>query len=229
MFKIIKLKSVIIVLLAVVAVLCSVGVVAVVESKSVPKNKYTIVIDAGHGGADGGCTGVATNVKESELNLAVAMKLGEYLKNMGMNVVYTRTGDGALVSDGKNFKVRDMEERAKIISKANPDMVISIHMNSFVAKEEDGAQMYYQQGDVKSKRLADSIQNQIKKSLPNGRDFANHGDYYILKVSDAPTVIAECGYLTNPTEEAKLIDPEYQKQVAYTLMCGIVEYLGCVG
>lgn len=205
--------------------LLSVYITKQVDAK-IEKTGFTIVIDAGHGGKDGGCVGSETGVKESDLNLSVAKKLKQYLENIGFDVVMTRTSENALCSDFvDDFKVTDMEKRAEKIKKVNPDLVVSIHMNSFPMPSEHGAQCYYQEGDEIAKNIADGIQNQLKNNLDkNARDFANHGDYYLLTSTDFPTVIVECGFLTNPQEEQLLSTEEYQSKMAYSIMCGIFNY-----
>jgi N-acetylmuramoyl-L-alanine amidase len=183
--------------------------------------RYTIVIDPGHGGWDGGTVGSTSKVTEAELNLKVSKILKKYLENYGFNVILTRTSNLAL---GKN-KIDDMEKRKQIIEKYNPTMVVSIHMNSFTDINEYGTQAYYENGDESSKLLADSIQSQMTKVLPNAREFANHGEYYILECSTIPTCIVECGFLSNPNDEALLNSEDYREKLAYSIYGGIVKYL----
>ena len=183
--------------------------------------RYTIVIDPGHGGWDGGSTGVTTGVTEADLNLKVSKLLKKHLENFGFNVILTRTSDIAL---GKN-KVEDMAKRKEIIDKYNPTMVVSIHMNSFTDPSESGTQAYYEDGDDVSKLLAESIQSQMNLILPNAREFANHGEYYILECTSIPTCIVECGFLSNPNDEALLNTEDYREKLAYSIYSGIVKYL----
>lgn len=183
--------------------------------------RYTIVIDPGHGGWDGGSIGTATEITEAELNLKVSKILKKYLENYGFNVILTRSSNLAL---GKN-KVEDMEKRKQIIEKYNPTMVVSIHMNSFTDPSEYGTQAYYEDGDKSSKLLADSIQSQMTTILSNAREFANHGEYYILECSNIPTCIVECGFLSNPNDEALLNNEDYREKLAYSIYSGIVKYL----
>ncbi len=191
------------------------------------KNNIKIVLDAGHGGVDNGVCGINTGVKESEINLAVVKKLQKYLEDAGMSVVLTRNSDAGLYGIAtKNLKKRDMQKRKEIIEKAEPHLVVSIHMNEYTTTTRRGAQVFYKKDSLEGKKLALSIQdsfNDMKESL---RDFSPLiGDYFILNCSDFPSVIAECGFLSNPEEEALLVTEEYQDDIAYAVFKGIVGYL----
>ena len=230
MIKVIKLKPILIGLVAlIVSISLSVGIVSVSGKEQIPKSTYTIVIDAGHGGRDDGCSGV-NGTKESEINLSIAKKLEEYLNTLGIKVVLTRCdGNGLYEANVDNYKVSDMNNRLKIINEANADMVISIHQNSYADKSQKGAQTFFQESDEKSKEFAQSIQSQLISHLPNARSEAIKGDYYLLKESGVPAVIVECGYLTNVDEEKLLNTVDYQSKVAYTIMCGVVNYFNLCG
>lgn len=224
MFKVLKLKTLLVAIILVgLSVLLSIGFVTI-SNNNVPKTIYTIVIDAGHGGRDDGCSG-ATGIKESEINLEIAKKLQEDLKTLGINVVMTRCdGNGLYSANADNYKLSDMNTRMQIINEACPDMVISIHQNSFSDRSQRGAQVFYQEEDDVSKGFADSVQSQLFSQLPFARQESNKGDYYILKECNLPAVIVECGYLTNEEEEVLLNTSEYQHKVAYAIMCGVIKY-----
>ena len=231
MFKVIKLKPFLIFLAILLVSIClGVGVVTVVaKDGSVPKPTYTIVLDAGHGGRDDGCSGI-NGTKESEINLKITKILQTYLETLGIKVVLTRSdGNGLYEANVSNYKQSDMEKRIEIINNANPDMVISIHQNSYNDSTQCGAQAFYQEGDEKSKNFAESIQSQLINQLPNARSEANFGDYYLLKESQVSCVLVECGYLTNPEEEQLLNTTDYQNRVAYAIMCGVVKYFDLCG
>lgn len=230
MFKIIKLKTLVIaIVLILVSVLLSIGFVTVVSMESIPKSEYTIVIDAGHGGRDDGSTGVS-GVKESEVNLKIAKKLKENLETLGINVVMTRCdGNGLYDANATNFKASDMAKRIEIIKKAKANMVISIHCNSYVNSNECGAQVFFQESDEESQRFAEDIQSQLISQLDSARSDAHKGDYYILKESPCPAVLVECGFLSNPTEEKLLASSDYQTKVSYAIMCGVVKYFNLCG
>lgn len=200
---------------------------------SVMKNdvRKTVVIDAGHGGADGGVTGVRTGVKESVLNLKVAKLLGEYLIAGGYKVIYTRQNDTMhthpKVTDNK--KRADMFKRGDIINAAAPDAVISVHMNFYSAASRRGAQVFFDRKSEQGRQFAQTMQDIINSDLNSangGREYtALSAEKYLLSCSPYPTVIVECGFLSNPFDEANLTDPEYQAKLAYTLYLGIDLFL----
>lgn len=188
--------------------------------------KVRIVLDAGHGGIDSGVSGVYTNVKESELNLKVVKKLESYLIGAGMNVVLTRSTNAGLYGMAtKNLKRRDMEKRRDIIREAEPHLVVSIHMNKFSLSDRRGAQVFYKPNDDNSKLFAQSVQESFNNMEEAVRTCsALTGDYYILNCSEYPSIIAECGFLSNPEDEALLITEKYQDSIAYAIFKGIVGY-----
>lgn len=190
-------------------------------------NKIKIVLDAGHGGKDGGVSGIMTGVKESELNLKVVKKVEKYLIGAGMSVVLTRSSDAGLYGVAtKNLKRKDMEKRREIINKTQPTLVISIHMNYYGNTTRRGAQVFYKENDLQGHILASSIQNSFNDMEEATRDVeALKGDYYILNCTEFPSIIAECGFLSNPEDEALLITDEYQESIAYAIFKGVVGYL----
>ena len=190
-------------------------------------NKIKIVLDAGHGGLDGGVTGVNTGVKESELNLIVVKKIEKYLIDAGMNVILTRNSDAGLYGVvSSTLKRKDMEKRRDIILKAKPNLVVSVHMNKYSLSTRRGAQVFFNENNPDSIILANSIQQNFN-AMENcvKKTDALKGDYYILKCTDYPSVIAECGFLSNPEDEKLLITETYQEDIAFTIYKGIVTYL----
>ena len=215
-------------IIALISFFITFGFYKTVKANTTPKFDYTIVIDAGHGGRDAGCSGVNTDVKESDLNLAISKKLQKYLVDFGFNVVMTRETQNGLYSDNvSNFKKDDMAKREKIINSCNADMLISIHLNSYSSAEERGAQAFFEESNENSIKLSNSIQTQLINNLPSARKSANSGDYYILKTSEIPCSLVECGFLSNPEEEELLITDNYQSKVAYAIFCGIIDYINC--
>lgn len=195
------------------------------QANAEAKLNYTIVLDAGHGGIDGGSEGVNTGTTESEINLKVTKKLESLLNAFGFKVVLTRTNSDGLYSQlASNKKQDDMKKRKEIIVESKADMVVSIHMNSFPNKHEKGAQVFYQVGDETSKTLAQTIQDEMKKNLVDARELCNHSDLYILKCVQNPSVIVEGGFLSNPEEEALLVTEAYQEKIAYSIFCGIIKF-----
>ena len=190
-------------------------------------NKIKIVLDAGHGGVDGGVIGVKSGVKESDLNLIMVKKIEKYLVGAGMSVVLTRSSDAGLYGVAtKNLKRKDMEKRRDIINKAKPNLVVSVHMNQYSVSSRRGAQVFYKEGDYASKLLAKSIQDSFNNMEEATRSCsALIGDYYILNCTEYPSIISECGFLSSPEDEALLLTDEYQESLAYAIFKGIVGYL----
>lgn len=186
---------------------------------------YTIVIDAGHGGRDGGSVGVVTGVKESDLNLQVSKKLKSYLQKYGFNVVLTRQNEHGLYKTfSRDYKLEDMNVRKDIILKNKANIVISIHMNSYSSPELRGIQAFYNAGDEVGKQLATVLQNSFYENLEHAKSHPNKGDYFILNATTNPSVLIECGYLTNKDEELLLQTDEYQEKLAYQIFYGVLKY-----
>ena len=187
----------------------------------------TIVLDAGHGGIDGGVSGIKTAARESDINLSVVKKLQAYLTDAGINVVLTRSSDAGLYGVASStLKRRDMERRKKIINDADPVAVVSVHMNYYPNSSRRGGQTFYKAGEENSRKLAESVQSRLNELYEGVKDYsALTGDYYILNCTAVPSVIAECGFLSNPQDEALLTDEDFQSELAYSLFCGIIGYL----
>lgn len=188
----------------------------------------TVVIDAGHGGIDGGSVGKNGTI-ESELNLKYAQKLTKYLENFGINVVNTRTNANGLYTElTDDFKLIDMKKRAEIINNSDAQILISIHMNEFSSSQENGAQVFFEQDKEDSQKLANSIRDILVANFENARELTLAGDYYILNNTSPIGVIVECGFLSNPEEEALLCSEEYQNKMCYSIFSGIINFLGIV-
>lgn len=213
-----KKRTLIVVLSITLAVVAAVTMAATVIAAGKPDNGITVVIDAGHGGADGGVTGISTGTKESDINLSIAKYLDKYLSDAGYNVVMTRR-DGASVSGGIKYSKReDMKARREILSSAQPDLVISIHCNSYPMRSVSGAQAFFGGGsDGLSEKFAGAVQSYFNNLLNAKPRVAAIGDYYILNCTEYPSVLCECGFLSNVEEENKLITATYQQKVAYTV------------
>ena len=190
-------------------------------------NAPVVVIDAGHGGADPGKVG-KTGVAEKEINLAIAIKLKERLQENGIQAVLTRESDEGLYSaDATNKKREDMEARVRIITEAEPVLAVSVHQNSYPEENCKGAQVFYYTGSEQSRHLAEILQKKFPEMLQDGnnRQAKENKDYYLLRKTACPIVIAECGFLSNPSEEALLISGDYQDKVADVLCAGILQYI----
>lgn len=198
-----------------------------VGSKNADEGKICIVVDAGHGGDDPGKIGI-NDAKEKDINLKIANYLKKLLEADDIKVVMTRTDEKGLYSQGaNNKKVEDMRKRCEIIEEAKPVFTVSIHQNSYPEEYVKGAQVFYYGESAEGKKLADTLQ----ASLITGLDPTNHRQakanesYYLLKKTSTPTVIVECGFLSNSQEASLLVTEEYQKKVAQAVHSGIMEYL----
>lgn len=176
--------------------------------------KATIVIDAGHGGWDPGVSGTNSGVKESDLNLSLACFLEKELKNKKFNVVLTRKNSSAL----GNSKQTDMQARKKIIEDAKPAFVVSIHMNRFPDTKRRGAQVFYDDtklGADFGNHTQNVLNTHINKQYAGRDNFeALPGDYFITKCYPVPSIIIECGFLSNSEDEKLLKSTSYQKILA---------------
>lgn len=223
MFVLFKRKSIFIGLAAVLftVALCLAVTAGATSAYSVPKLGKTIVIDAGHGGADGGVSGSVSGVKESDINLSIARSLKHFLKTKGYEVVMTRsTTDGLYGMATKNKKQKDMAARKKIINESKADMVVSVHCNFYPRSDSKGAQVFFAPSSADGKAVADVMQSVLNTSLNSNR-LAMKGDYFILQCSSTPSILVECGFLSNPAEEKLLISADYQEKVAYNIFTGI--------
>lgn len=200
---------------------------ALVQSTKAEKDVLRIVIDAGHGGIDPGKVGI-NNALEKDVNLEIALKLEKKLKEKEIDVVMTRTDDSGLYSESStNKKVEDMQERCKLISEAEPVFTVSIHQNSYITEDIKGAQVFYYGQSEVGKELAETIQASLIEMVdPDNRRTAKANEsYYLLKKTTSPTVIVECGFLSNSEEAALLVTSEYQDTIVDAIYQGILNYL----
>ncbi len=189
------------------------------EEKSQKQKK--VVIDAGHGGEDPGKIGV-NGEKEKEINLQVALKLKEVLEEEGITVVLTRDSGKRLVGSQRG----DLQARVEVINGAKPDLAVSIHQNSYTQESIRGAQVFYFTHSEKAKEAAEMIQQELKKMDEKyAREKKENTTYYMLKNTKYPTVIVECGFLSNYEESKLLLEEEYQRKLAETIGSGILKYV----
>lgn len=181
-----------------------------------------VIIDPGHGSPDGGAVSKNGTV-ESEINLAIAEKLREELTERGYEVIMTREGENGL--DRK--KKTDMHMRLDIIQSASADMFVSIHMNKFRQSKYRGAEVLYSNNFIQSALLAQLIMDEIREIDPQNQKRSiteAEKSLYLLKNAPVPAVIVECGFISNPEEEALLLSKEYQSRVASAICEGIISY-----
>lgn len=198
------------------------GAVAVGSSKPI----YSIVLDAGHGGIDGGVKGISGSI-EADINLEMAFSLKKSFESAGFKVVMTRNSQAGLYGVyTAGFKKRDMNKRREIIEKAKPHLVISVHMNSFPGdKTRRGAQVFYKTGSDESKNLSNVIQNKLNKMEESTRKCINlSGDFYMLNCTDYTSVLIECGFLSNAEDERLLLTEDYRDKFSQVVTMAVVEY-----
>lgn len=186
-----------------------------------------VVIDAGHGGTDPGKVGI-NGVLEKDINLQVAKRLERILKAQDIEVIMTREdNEGLYDADADNKKVQDMKRRIEIIEKAAPDLVVSIHQNSYHEENVYGAQVFYYANSDSGKKLAGILQKQIVESTRQKKERVEKANtsYYLLKKTTAPIVIVECGFLSNAEEAQLMVSEEYQERMAWAIHMGIMKYL----
>lgn len=195
---------------------------------SMADESMKIVVDAGHGGMDGGVTGLTTGVKESDINLSVALVLKEALEDIGFDVVLTRKTEGGLYgAPSKGFKRRDMEKRKEIIQKADPSLVISVHQNRYPSQSVRGAQVFFKKEDGRGEQFALGVQERLNALYAEEgvkpRN-ATPAEYYLLSCSSAPSIIVECGFLSNAKDEALLLDGVWKRRLADSVTAGVMAY-----
>ncbi len=217
----------------VLSVVCTVALVFAFARFLTPRNiihtfnttaaMQTVVIDAGHGGFDGGATSVY-GVLEKDINLSIARKLEQVLKLLGYKTVMTRTDEGALASTKKE----DMYARLKIANSTYDSVFVSIHQNCFSQEKYFGAQMFYGSANAQeSERLATILKENFKENInpQNNREVKKaYSDLFLFKKINSPCVLIECGFLSNGNEAQLLNQADYQTKIAFTIAQSICEY-----
>lgn len=191
----------------------------------------TIILDAGHGGFDGGAA-AADGTIEKDINLKISQSLCEILRFNGYNVIMTRTEDIGTEDDQSEAiakrKKSDLSNRLQLM-KDNPDAIfVSVHLNKFTTSAANGAQVFYTKNYDEAYKLALSVQSTIKNLIqPENPRVVKQGtsSTYLLKNATVPAVIVECGFLSNPAELEKLKNEDYQSQMAFAIACGIIDFL----
>ncbi len=197
------------------------------EKKSMP----VIIIDPGHGGEDGG-TNSSSGILEKDINLAISLKLNNLFKIGGFDTIMTREDDSLIYdktcSKMREKKVSDIHNRMKILENNPNSIFISIHQNHFEQSKYYGTQVFYSKNNPESKIIAETIQDNIIKTLQseNTRRVKPSGtEIFLLYHAKTPTVMVECGFLSNPGEAEKLNDDDYQTQISAVIYNSILEYL----
>ncbi len=227
--------------LLVLAIVCTLVSVALFKKESVHASveiteRQVIIIDAGHGGFDGGAV-AEDGTSEKDINLNIALTLGELLKTGGYDVVYTRTTDDGTEDNTdatiSQRKKSDLNNRLELTEKYPDAVFISIHLNKFTTSSANGAQVFYSSQFESARELSLLIQKSIVSVLqPDNIRVVKKGSdsTFLLKKAVIPSVIVECGFLSNSNELTLLKNEEYQKQMAFAIFCGINDYFilkGC--
>lgn len=181
-----------------------------------------VVIDSGHGGKDPGKVGV-NGVNEADVNLKIAQKLKKILEAKGVTVIMTREDEGSLAGS----KSEDMQKRVSIINEKKPALAVSVHQNSYSSEEVHGAQVFYYTNSAEGEKAARIMQEALLDvDGDNKRKEKANDTYYMLKRTDVPVIIVECGFLSNRAEADLLVTEEYQDRLAEAIAKGILEYMG---
>lgn len=198
------------------------------DAPSGSSSRPVIVIDAGHGGFDGGATAL-DGTMEKDLNLQIARVLSSVLTVCGFDVTMTRQTDAGLeqATDAtiREKKVSDMHARLALYEEAQ--VVVSIHQNMFGVAKYHGSQVFYSANHPLSKVLATYVREELiaKVQPDNTRELkAGNTDIFLLHKATKPTVLVECGFLSNAEELEKLKNEEYQRQLAFAIACGVIRY-----
>ncbi len=202
--------------------------VTVMQASTPLKNRHCIIVDAGHGGVDGGATS-CTGVLESTINLEIAIRLNDLLHFLGYPTYMIRTEDISIHTKGDSIaakKISDLKERVRIVNETNNALLISIHQNHFEDDRYAGAQVFYP-ADSRSESLGKSLQRTIVSALNPGssRQAKKASGVYLMEHIENPGILIECGFLSNHQEEAKLRNPEYQKKLCCVIATTIGVYL----
>ena len=198
-------------------------------SEPLPLTGWTILIDPGHGGYDGGAKARDSGIWEKVINLDVALEVEKSLAAQGASIIMTRREDADLCTEDRpaalTKKRQDMLARVEMAVSAKVDMVLSIHMNEYRARGESGPQVFYRQGSEAGRLLAGCMQEALIEHLqPRKKRAAMAGDYFILQL-DVPSVLVECGFISNPDEERLLLSDDYQARLGEAVAAGVMSYV----
>lgn len=199
------------------------------SNEAINNQKIKILIDPGHGGVDPGTSG-DLKIAEAPINLEISTKLMKFLEGGGFEVEMTRYDDTGLYTEKSSTirakKNEDLNNRVKAINSSNADLAISIHLNSFPQKQYYGAHVFYKKNCETSKIAAEMLQDNLKEILDkdNNRVPQAKKDIRIMDNSTIPTILIECGFLSNIEEEKKLITDDYQEKIAWAIYTGLVKY-----
>jgi N-acetylmuramoyl-L-alanine amidase len=209
--------------------LASSSVTVLKESEPV-QNRTVIIIDAGHGGIDGGATS-CTGIPESHINLQISLRLNDLVQLLGFETKMIRKTDTSVYTEGNTIaaqKVSDLKQRVKLVNETKNAVLVSVHQNTFLDSRYSGAQVFYA-NDNTSRELAKVMQADLISNLNPGskRQCKSSDGIYLMQNIQRPGVLIECGFLSNPEEEANLLTAEYQKQIASVVATCISRFYSC--
>lgn len=185
-----------------------------------------VVIDPGHGGDDPGKVGI-NGALEKDINLAIGIYVKEVLEAEGLEVVMTREEDVTMVEAGAFNKAEDLKTRVDIINEVQPEIAVSIHQNSYTTENVKGPQVFYYTNSMEGEAAAQIMQELLWEIAPDSiRQITDNDSYYLLTRTEVPTIIVECGFLSNEEDAEKLVDETYQKELAEVIATGILTYMG---
>ena len=222
-----QLAAIILVLIALAAVF--VGVKKHESRQTFADSGLKVVLDAGHGDPDGGAVGINGTI-EKDVNLAITLKLREVLEGKGAEVIMTREGDSGLQDESaqtiRQMKVSDMRKRLAIIQDSGADLFISIHMNSFGDKSVHGLHVFYDKSHPDAEAIAAAVQDEISELTGATAHAVKTADerLFLMKNPPIPSILVECGFLSNPEDEAKLNDEDYQARIAWAIASALENY-----
>ena len=201
---------------------------ATVISQGSGTQRHAIIVDAGHGGVDGGATS-CTGVLESQINLEIALRLNDLLHLLGCDTVMIRTTDTSVYTEGTTIaakKVSDLKERVRIVNGTENAVLVSIHQNTFSDSRYSGAQVFYG-GANNSRDLARALQSAFSQSVNPGssRKCKKADSVYLMQNISCTGILVECGFLSNPREEALLRSPEYQQKLCCVIGSALTVFL----
>ena len=199
-----------------------------VWQNSTVEDRTCIIIDAGHGGVDGGATS-CTGVLESKLNLEIALRLEDLCHLLGFNTKMIRKTDMSIYTEGNTIaakKISDLRQRVKIVNETDDAILVSIHQNYFSESKYSGAQLFYAKTDG-SKELAKLMQNNVKLHLtPNNSRQPKYADgVYLMQNINCTAILIECGFISNSEEEERLTDKSYQNKLCCVIAATLSNYL----
>ena len=233
-----KLKYIIIFVAVIITILFIVRIKNTSDEvmKYTPIANKTIILDAGHGGIDPGAMSSDGSVLEKDINLQITKKINKLIESSGGKVILTREKDVSLYEEGENKTTRqkyneNLKNRKKIIEQSQADMFVSIHLNSFQDSKYYGAQTFYPTGKEDSEALAKMVQTELKQTVDdtNNREIKPRDDLYLIKDNKMPSILIECGFLSNEKEAKLLTEEEYQDKIAWAIYVGIQKYFNECG